>query len=380
MTGAHPPQACGVGDYTARLAEALARRPGVEVGVLSSEGAVLATDAGLAAKAGTPVLLPGMLDWSYAELGRMVRTIREWSPDVLHLQYPTTGYGNGRLPFLTPLIGWLLGARVVRTWHEVTGWDRLRNWRNVLFFFLQAFVPGSFVIVRPNFDRQLHPVFRYLPWKRRYDLITSASAIPASKLSSDERARLRRKLAGDQSRLIVFFGFLYPQKGAELLFRIADPATDHIIVLGGLHHGGAYRQEIEELARSAPWDGKATIAGYRPEAEIADMLAAADAVILPFREGAGSWNTSLHAAMLQGTLVITTSADERGYDPARRIYFSAPDDVEDMRGALNAYARSSSETDRPKPRDEWARIVDAHLAVYKRKRWLKRPRSGATQR
>ena len=39
VTGSFPPMKCGVGDYTACLAEALARKPNIEVAVLTSQGA-----------------------------------------------------------------------------------------------------------------------------------------------------------------------------------------------------------------------------------------------------------------------------------------------------------------------------------------------------
>ncbi len=71
----------------------------------------------------------------------------------------------------------------------------------------------------------------------------------------------------------------------------------------------------------------------RPE-EIPLDTNSADVVILPFKHGSHSANTSTKATVLQGTYLITTSLTRRGYDAGENTHFVAPDDWDGMRHAL----------------------------------------------
>jgi glycosyltransferase involved in cell wall biosynthesis len=166
--------------------------------------------------------------------------------------------------------------------------------------------------------------------------------------------------------LIVFFGFLYPPKGAELLFEIADRETDHLVIAGPAGEDSAYLDELKKLARSPSWEGRVTFTGFVSPERASLILAAADAVILPFRQGSGPWNTSIHSATLNGAFVITTSSELTGYDDATNVYYARPDDVTDMRSALALYGGRRTdlsegvETDR----DDWGTIAGKHYQIY----------------
>lgn len=352
VTGSLPPMACGVGSYTLQLARSLADIPGVEVGVLTGPGAATA--------GGKVDVLAIMNVWSIREFRRVTGVIRGWKPDVVHLQYPAQGYASGVLPSLVLLIAWCIGSRVVRTWHEVTTWNRLREWRGILLFFLQLLPPGPIVVVRPNYLALLHPWLRPAA-ARRLAYVRSASTIPRSTLPDTERSQLRTALLGGMRRLIVFFGLLLPAKGADLLFDIADPVTDQLLFLGGTAPDSPHRAELEAYAADMRWRGKVSFAGYLPDAAAADRIAVADAVILPFRDGAGVWNTSLHAAMVQGSFVVTTSTSKVGYDATENVWYAVPGDIVAMRAAL-AGARPRLEV---AGRDEWQRIAAEYLALYR---------------
>ena len=91
------------------------------------------------------------------------------------------------------------------------------------------------------------------------------------------------------------------------------------------------------------------------------MLASADAIVLPFTTGGGSWNTSLHGARLQGTFVLTTSRETQGYDSEQNVYYARPGDVDGMRRALEQHLG----TWRP-PGDipTWPRVAAEHFDAY----------------
>jgi|GEM_PF-408490 len=348
VTGSYPPMACGVGGYTRRLAEALALEEGVEVAVLTSIGA---------ASSDVPhvTLFPLMEKWRLGEAKQISRVIRDWRPDIVHVQYPTQGYGNGLLPRFVPAFVRMKGARVVRTWHELPGLANAPD------FLPQALVPGPFVVVRPNYREQMPWLYRKILARKAGGFVESASPIPKSNLNEEERRRLRARYAAQDERLIAYFGFIYPFKGVELLFEVARPDTDRLVIAGEAGVDPQYSRLLHERAAQPDWAGKVTFTGHMPDDEIADLLAAADAVVLPFRGGGGVWNSSIHAAALQGTPVISTSKAHPGKDASRTIHFTAPDDVAAMRAALDSLVGTRSEPQR----DEWQRVAHAHVALYR---------------
>lgn len=340
---------CGIGDYTSALAAAFAEQ-NISVGLFTSTTANPAKDCGFK-------LFPIVEHWDRSALPALEQTMRTWSPDIVHFQYPTQGYGIGWAPSFIPRTAARAGAKVVRTWHE------LPVPRGVPRFFLQSLGGGPIIVVRPNFYLDMAAPLRLALSRDRFTFIASASPIPRSGLNAQQRADKNAELRGGAKRLIVYFGFIYPHKGVDQLFSICDPAIDRLVISGKLDDGDEYHARIRSLAVSPEWNHKVKLTGFLPDKEIADLLAVADAVILPFAGGGGEWNTSLLSAQKQGTFVITTSATRRGYHAGENTFYAAPGDISAMREALQLH--SGKKIDRS-VEDEWDWIAREHIAVYER--------------
>jgi glycosyltransferase involved in cell wall biosynthesis len=352
VTGSFPPMKCGIGDYSFYLANALAADPKIEVAVLTSADAKLGG-------AGERIRRFSIVNrWSLTEALKIVDVIRNWSPDIVHIQYPTQGYRHGRLPWFLPAIAFFLGKKVVQTWHE--GYSR----RDAPELLLKSITPSTLVVVRPGYEGNLHPALHWALWNKQCIYIPNASTI--SRVTLDERGRqkIRARYLKSQKRLVVFFGFVYPHKGAELLFDIADPATDCVVIAGEMGNDRAHSLEIEQRASAEPWRGKVTATGFLSPADSAALLSAADAVVLPFRHGGGEWNTSIHAAVIQGTFVVTTSLNQTGYDQTRNVYYSKVDAVSEMKTALDTYSGTRRKYDADVDSDEWRNIAIRHRSLY----------------
>lgn len=354
VSGSYPPMKCGVGDYTQRLAHALANTEEMEVGVLTSRGAESASPSSVE-------VLAQMPSWGVRAALHATRVVLAWKPDLVHIQYPTQGYGRGRLPTALPMIVRLLGTKIVQTWHEST------SLRGAASFLLRTSAASKIIVVRPGFREALHPLLRAMLISRAPVFIPNASSIARSALTAEERRLSKQAYLADQQRLIVFFGFVYPFKGVDLLFEIADPSTDRIIVAGDLDRNSDYGRRLLHIAESAPWTGKVAFPGFLTPEQAADLLAVSDAVILPFRRGGGEWNSSIHAAVANGAYVITTSQLRRGFDAEHRIHYSAIDDVADMRHGLSLAARrkEAGVNSSAAEGDTWQSIAIAHLRLYK---------------
>ena len=356
VTGSLPPMRCGVGDYTAGLARALASGA-MDVAVLTSrlEGR---TDTGTSQSF---EVIEAVRDWRLSELTPALDAVRAWRPDVVHVQHPSQGY-DGPLPLALGLaVRWRLGIPVVLTLHEPVG----VNFEVPL---MAALIRSAreVIVVRPNF-REL--VNRKVAWTiagKDLRLIPNATTLPRVVPTADRRRSVREKYGAGSRSLIAYFGFLYPNRGVHQLFEIADPAHHHLVIVGGkLDEAAAYYEEICSLAARERWRECCTLTGFLPEQQAAEVLACADAVVLPFLLGGGSWNTSLHGARLQGTFVVATSRQESGYDAAQNVYYARPSDVIEMRMALARHMGTRHATpDVP----TWDRVAAEHHDAYQKAR------------
>jgi glycosyltransferase involved in cell wall biosynthesis len=352
ITGSFPPMKCGVGDYTAHLAVALSRRTDTEVAVLTD---VLAS----------PIpcdfefrVFPVCRGWRMRDVPRIRAQVRQWKPDIIHIQYPTQGYGRRYLPWLLPSLFRIVGIPVVQTWH---GYDSRRMG---LRWIPNSALTGGLIFVRPEYMDMMSPLYRWLNRRKHLRFIPNAYTIPPTQLENDEKADLRLRFSRAASRLVVFFGFTYADRGVEFLFQIADPAQDHLVLISDLKSTDTYHKAIVEYTNREPWMGKVTVTGYLPAEEVGRILAAADAIVLPFRDGGGMWNTSIRAGIAQGTFVLTTARERRGYDSDNNVYYARPDDVVEMREALRKFVGRRNTVAPESVKSVWDSIAHAHTVLY----------------
>jgi glycosyltransferase involved in cell wall biosynthesis len=206
--------------------------------------------------------------------------------------------------------------------------------------------------------------YRWLNRLKEFRYIPNASSIPAVILTEAERNIIHTRLGAPENGLIVYFGFAYPAKEIEALFEIADPQRHRLVLICDLSDTDAYQASILALANRDDWAGKVTVTGFLPSVEAAKLLAAADAVILPFRDGGGEWNSSIHSAAVQGTFVLTNSHEKQGYDENANIYYALPSDVPNMQGALQQHAGRRRQGSSAVQGENWDTIASAHVELY----------------
>ncbi len=136
-----------------------------------------------------------------------------------------------------------------------------------------------------------------------------------------------------QTRLL-FFGIVRPYKGLDVLLRALAQAPAHVtLTVAGEFWGGT--GPAEQLIAALGLRDRVTLRpGYVPAAAIPALFAAADALVLPYREATASQNALL--AFAHGVPVITTTAGalaEAVRDGVDGLT-CAPDDVEDLLRAL----------------------------------------------
>ncbi len=356
VSGSFPPMACGVGDYTRSLAASLSECAGIEVAVLTSAEAD-------GRREGAPYqVFPVVRRWDRAEFAEVEAIVRSFRPDIVHVQYPTLGY-RGELAALLPMMLLRLGVRVVQTWHEYFPlYFPVRIgllWR-VLGLGWPA---GDVIVVRPGYARHVRWWYRLLNWRKRLHFIPNASTIPAVALTERERAAVRERYAPPGRALLAFFGFFFEHKGIDDLLAIVEPQRHHLVMVGAIQESDPYQAALARRLRREPYRGSVTTTGFLPPLEVARILAAADAVVLPFRHGGGSWNTTIQAAILQGTFVLTTSAETPGFDAERNLCWVRPGDIAQLKVALEQHLGRRRAA--PSPDATWAKIAGRHLEIYR---------------
>lgn len=346
---------CGVGDYTSCLVQKLRKGGDVSVAVVTSEK-LCRLENNIPSD-----VMAIVKNWNISEFPGIVKFVRRWRPDIVHIQYPTQGYfGGGFLPFFLPGLLWLMGKKIVQTWHEY-----YTEATASLYVALKAIVPGPIVVVRPRYADNLPPFYRRLVRNDRLQFIPNASSLPRVSLNEGERREIHDRFAPSGRSLVSYFGFLYPHKGIDDLFTIADPTRHHLVLIGSIDETESYHRSLRDRVTRGDWAGKVTITGFLPADEAARILAASDAVVLPFRNGGGLWNTSLHGAALQGTFIVTTSQEKQGYDPDTNIFSASPGDIATMRQALATYGGRKNTSDNINHYATWDSIADAHMQMYR---------------
>lgn len=346
ISGAFPPMKCGVGDYTAFLVSSLERLSGVIPGVLTSVGAEQCKNP-------PANFFPVVTGWNFRQAGPMLRAaIEAFRPNIIHLQYPAT-YGRVLFPNFIPLL-YNQKIPMVQTWHEPPIYTQLIN----------AIPLDVVVVVDPRYPAEYRSIYRAALRHKTFACIPVGSSIQRVVISAIDRLAARSRLNVGAFRLIVCFGFARPYKGFEILFSALDPEKDRLVLVCDLDLDDPYHRVLLRLANTPQWQGKCFVTGFLPAEEVSKTLAVADAVVLPFTEGTTPRNTTVLAARVQGTFIITTHRELRGYSSSEHTYYVAPGDVEGIREALDCHA--GKRFDGVPCVAGWDDIAAQHVLLYER--------------
>ena len=356
VTGSFPPMPCGIGDYTAKLAETLAHRKNPEVAVLTHKQGENPQD-------GRPYrLLPGADGWRIPEACRILRNVRNWRPDVIHFQYPGRDYGI--LQFALPTLFRIMGYRVLLTMHEYYHVHDFPSLLTTMLHLPNMLAATGVTVTREKYQELMPWIYARILRGKAVRHIRIASVIPTIVVDDAERGKVRGQYGDPCGSFLSYFGFVMPHKGLEDLFRIANPERHRIILICDLRESDPYHKTILRIIETPPWKGRVTVTGFLSEIEVGRILSVSDAVILPFIKGATIGNSSLHGAVAQGTFILTTSREQHGYDPANNIYFARPGDIAEMAEALETHIKRRISRESDFMERIWDEIADLHIRFY----------------
>jgi glycosyltransferase involved in cell wall biosynthesis len=318
LSAEYPPLPGGVGDYTARLAAALAAR-GYAIRVLTSRAAVRRAWIGGSGPGWHVQSIAGR--WGWGAWPAIVAASA--GCDVLHVQYQTAAYGMHPAINLLPLALRRLrpGLRVITTFHDLLPPYLFRGAGPLRHLPAALLAAASHRIVLTTPEALDAPPLRLLrrlapELLRKVRLIPIGSNLPEDPPPDDDRAAWRARLGVDAAApLLGFFGFQHPTKGLPTLLRaLAHPALRGArLVLIGAPAGAsdptsaAHAAQLDRLAAALGLGERIVRTGFVAPEEAAGYLLAVDLCVLPFAEGASFQRGSLIAALALGVPVLTTA-------------------------------------------------------------------------
>ncbi|MGQ5712412.1 glycosyltransferase [Desulforudis sp. DRI-14] len=284
---------CGVGDYTYRLVEALLRvDEGVRVDVVTS------ADSRVRVSAHARLAVHQVSTWGVRGLFSLMRLAARSRADVVHIQYPTKGYGIGLAVNLLPLFWHFYRPRVpvVVTLHEFTIAHPLRKLSSLFLIFLSR----RLIVCDLREQRAL----RRFRWPQGGpELIPLAANVPVCFTRDPEDA-----CRADCLRL-CYFGFLNKSKETSFLIEVLSSLRQVNLPVRLVFIGGISSEDEARLRALAMEKGVADLinfTGFCSPEEVSRQLAWADVGLFPFKDGVSLRRASFIAAMQHGLAVVTT--------------------------------------------------------------------------
>jgi len=335
-----PPAIDGVGDYTYRLAIALAKA-GHSVHLICREQETAQHPAGIQVH-------PVVKKWRAAASGTLSRLIREIQPDWVGLHYVPYAFHPFGLPCALP--GLLRGIRqagipVWVTFHEVH--IRLKGFRDSLIGFAQRRIACNLCrtadkcITSIEFYRQLLE-----PFHSDLQVIPVGANIEPGNLPDADRRRLRQQLFPGMDYVVSTFG----NRNHAALIQCIENLNAHGIKAGLLIVGfNAGKNDPADR----PW---MVHTGYLPGEKVGHYLQCSDLFVLPDYVGPNSEggtctkSGSLAAAFATGLPVIGIRGDMNNalLRHGENIWLAASGSPHDLGAAISTLLANKSLHDRLK--------------------------------
>jgi glycosyltransferase involved in cell wall biosynthesis len=327
VTGSIPPEVCGVGDYTNKLATALLNK-GLSVDVLTGQS------------------------WRMWSTRQLLERVNSAKPDIVHIQYPTLGYGTNLGPQLLSIL-----RKSVITLHEISMAHPLRQTSLIPFL-----IRPEQAIFTTEYEKNY--TLRYCPWiKEKSQVIPVGSGIKSNTMNRNWHTPFS----------VINFGMIQPRKGIEHVIRLAELATQqkigwefHIAGVVPLGHEEYYNELVQRGENSAiKWH-----IGLN-EDDLVKLFSSMSFSYLPFPDGVSHRRSSLHAVLSNGIPCVTTRGIQTTEDLSQNLLFASSAEatfevmkkyssdakkLQELSVAVRNYSNQFS----------WPSIADKHIKLYEK--------------
>lgn len=326
ISGAYPPQLCGIGDYTEQLVESL-KQQGADVEVLAN------------------------INWSVSNFFKIIEIIDAIKPDVIHIQYPSAGYRFSIVPQLLSL--WY---KTYVTLHEFTQSHVVRKLMLIPFSF------RSRLVFTNGFESKA--------FKRIFSWTKIAGMIP---IGSNITSIVGKENSQREQSGIVYFGQIRPGKGIEDVIALAGQIKNNhlpykVIIAGQLFDiARDYFTELKTRADGLPVSWHVNLS----KKEISELLSSHTFAYLPFPDGASERRGSLYAVFVNKLIVFSTSGKQTSPELADTfVNVQTVDSMVDIlkdtqpRQLVQNFQLTQANAALFMTKIAWPKIAQMHIALY----------------
>jgi glycosyltransferase involved in cell wall biosynthesis len=369
ITATFPPDACGVGDYTFQLCQAL-QRLGVQVDVVTSR------------RPGPPAPPPGSIissvrritgRWNARSLIPLLRQIRSGGYRCVHIQYSPNFYGL--LSFAIHLLPWVLmgfGGRTVVTFHEIYA-PKLGGFANRFFAVYDhikdtVLLLGSAAAILTVPSRVDRLGRRFSRLRSRLYAIPVGTGVRVEEDAPDARTTARADFGVQPEEwLIGSFGSMHVDRRYDTLFRVVRRLLDRgcrlrVVLIGAYDAKHPYYRYLKKCIADLDLEPYIIWTGFGPEAQVSRWLGMLDLYVMTDLRGASGRKSSLITALAHGLPVISTRGTDTTpeFVDGENILLVDPDDEDAFFRHIDRLLSDPSERNRM--RTGARRLFVAHYA------------------
>jgi len=325
MVTPYPPEKCGIAIYASKLFARLANY--VNIVVISNKNGQdeLALDTKLRI----------IRSWKKANplyIFEIVKGVAEESPHIVHIQHEYLAYGPRKYSILFPvllLLLRLLRRPVILTMHSVVRRSKLTDdfffvhqtgrrfvtiKKALMFAFTKTIVNLSDAVIVHN-DYMRNALVQDYDIERE-KIVVIPHGVDDSPVVKSSQAK--NELGLSQKQAILFFGFVIPGKGLEVLIKsfskVSQRISNMILVIAGQYHPRLFTEfprylgTIEKLIRDLKLGDRVIFENHFIDNQRLQLyISAADIVVFPYTDdsilGASG---ALASCASQGKTVIAT--------------------------------------------------------------------------
>jgi len=326
ITRRFPPDCCGVGDYTARLAESWARQ-GHEVTVfVAAEGNQKSEVRNQKELEAIRFHVERIRLDAVRDVGATAEAIAAVKPEQVQIEYSNYGWSRWGFAFHVDALVRALrskGLPVTVALHEFP-----------LEFLQHPLHAGISVIQRLHFARlvqgasevltntqeRVRILRRWFPWRReRIHFRPNSSHIPVTANGAERRAALRAERAPGAKVVMATFGMFHPGKRYEAVIEAAGMTRSElqpaVWLLGDERQAqAAYLEKLRQRVRTSQLEGAVWWSGHLAAGELSGYLQAVDIFVLPQPDGHLTRSSAFMAAAAHGLAVIAVRNEENQRD------------------------------------------------------------------
>lgn len=304
---------------------------------------------------------------------RTARAIGAQEPDVLVLQWTVPFWGPLLLTLLLLVQRWSPGTRVVLLCHNATPHERGGKVVNRVAGWMQATLARRSNALLCHSAADLAVLQRMAPSVRACAVMhpTYEALAQTAPMPSQAEARLMLGLLSD-APVLLFFGFVRPYKGVDVLFRAMPTVLSRFPAATLLVAGEWWKDALPErawIARLGIAEQVRLLDEYLPNDRLPALFAAANAVVLPYRAATQSGVVQL--AFGFGVPVITTTVGglPEAVQHEGNGLLVAPDDPDALAAAIVRYLsegwreRLTPGVAEARQRFSWGALVEAIEAL-----------------